>query len=114
MELRQSVKTHDDLIGIICAKTKHGYVVKFTNGKEKHYLPNQVRPFDTTKVNTYKPPTPIAEEFKQLAVSVQRLQKKYGKLLTESRNWNTEAKRIEANTLELMVNDLEDTLNGNQ
>jgi hypothetical protein len=111
MELRTTVKTHDNLIGIICGKTKHGYVVKFANGKERHFLSNQVRPFDTSKVNTYTPPTPIAEELKRLAVSVQRLQDKYEKLLKESKQWNTEAKRIEANTLELMVNDLETILN---
>jgi hypothetical protein len=72
MEMRTTVKTHDNLIGQICGKTKHGYVVKFANGKERHFLPNQVRPFDTTKVNTYTPATPIAEELKQLAVSVQQ------------------------------------------
>jgi len=73
MELRTTVKTHDNLIGIICGKTKHGYVVKFANGKERHFLPNQVRPFDTTKVNTYTPPTPIAEELMQLKVQVKHM-----------------------------------------
>ena len=72
MKMRTTVKTHDNLIGQICSKTKHGYVVKFANGKERHFLPNQVRPFDTSKVNTYTPPSPIAEEFKRLAVSVQQ------------------------------------------
>jgi hypothetical protein len=72
MELRTTVKTHDNLIGQICGKTAQGYVVKFANGKERHFLCNQLRPFDTSKVNTYKEPTPIAEEFKRLAVSVQQ------------------------------------------
>jgi len=71
MKMRTTVKTHDNLIGQICGKTAHGYVVKFANGKERHFLANQVREFDTSKVNTYTPPSPIAEEFKRLAVSVQ-------------------------------------------
>ena len=72
MKMRTTVKTHDNLIGQICGKTAHGYVVKFANGKERHFLPNQVRPFDTSKVNTYTPPSPIAEELKQLKEQVQQ------------------------------------------
>jgi hypothetical protein len=72
MKMRTTVKTHDNLIGQICGKTAHGYVVKFANGKERHFLLNQVRPFDTSKVNTYTPPSPIAEELKQLKEQVQQ------------------------------------------
>jgi len=73
MEMRTTVKTHNNLIGQICGKTKHGYVVKFANGKERHFLPNQVRPFDTSKVNTYKEPSPIAEQLIHLCVEMQQV-----------------------------------------
>jgi hypothetical protein len=111
MKMRTTVKTHDNLIGQICGKTKHGYVVKFANGKERHFLPNQVRPFDTSKVNTYKEPTPIAEELKRLAVSVQQRYESLEKLKLDAEQHTADYARGVAFAYGVAMDMLETILN---
>ena len=53
MKKGTTVITHDSYVGVINGVTKQGYIVKFTNGKERHFLPNQLRDYDASKVNTY-------------------------------------------------------------
>jgi hypothetical protein len=111
MKMRTTVKTHDGLIGQICGKTAHGYVVKFANGKERHFLPNQVRPFDTSKVNTYTPPTPIAEELKQLSVSVQQRYEGLERLKLDAEQHSTDFARGVAFAYGVAMDMLETILN---
>jgi len=93
MELRTTVKTHDGFIGQICGKTTQGYVVKFANGKERHFLSNQVRPFDTSKVNTYTPPTPIAEELMNLRVQVKQMYESLERLKLDTEQYQADYAR---------------------
>ena len=111
MEIRTTVKTHDNLIGQICGKTAHGYFVKFANGKERHFLANQVRPFDTSKVNTYKEPTPIAEELKRLAVSVQQRYESLEKLKLDAEQHTADYARGAAFAYGVAMDILETILN---
>ena len=112
MEMRTTVKTHDGFIGQICGKTTQGYVVKFANGKERHFLSNQVRPFDTSKVNTYKPPTPIAEELMQLKAQVKQMCESIERLKLDTEQYQADYARGAAFAYGVAMDMLETILNG--
>ena len=111
MEIRTTVKTYDNLIGKICAKTKHGYVVKFANGKERHFLANQVRAYDTSKVNTYIPPTPIAEQLKLLKVQVQQVYESMERLKVDAEQHTSDYPRGAAFAFGVAMDRLKTILN---
>jgi len=93
MKKGTAVITHDNYVGVINGVTKQGYIVKFTNGKERHFLPNQLREYNPNKVNTYVEPKSVAELLKDLSAQVQESKESMQRLKEDAEQYKADYAR---------------------